>query len=332
MGIQRKWNDKIFPVKDKDFLALALEIFHYQYRENPVYNSYVDLLSVDPRKVNSLERIPFLPIRFFRSGPVTSGTFNAAAIFESSGSSATINSNHYVKDLEIYKESLSKCFEFFYGSVQQYCILGLLPSYLERKNASLVYMVQELINASAHPESGFFLDDLDKLTGTLIELEAKDQKTILFGVSFALLDLAEKGSLDLKNTIIIETGGMKGRRKELVRSELHEILKSAFPVPAIHSEYGMTELLSQAYSRGEGIFHTPPWMKIMLRDENDPLEVYSSGPRSGVINIIDLANIHSCAFIATDDVGKLYSDGSFEVMGRVDNSDLRGCSLMVVPG
>lgn len=319
---------KIFSVKEKNFNSLALEIFHYQYRENPVYNSYADLLSIDPATIRSIEKIPFLPIQFFRTGPVKTGSFDPGIIFESSGTAATITSNHHVKDPGIYKESFSICFERFYGPVQQYCILGLLPSYLERKNASLVYMVEELIRVSGHPQSGFYLGDLERLAEVLNEGGANRQKTILFGVSFALLDLAEKRSFELKNTIVIETGGMKGRKREWVRAELHEKLKRSFHVPFIHSEYGMTELLSQAYSKGEGIFHSPPWMKVLVRDENDPLEVFSSG--TGAINIIDLANIHSCSFIATDDAGKLYPDGSFEVLGRIDNSDLRGCSLMVI--
>lgn len=272
-------------------------------------------------------------------------------IFESSGTTASEPSRHLVKDPGIYETSFLESFELFYGPVDQYCILGLLPSYLERSHSSLVYMVNRLIHESGHPESGFYLQEFEKLRSVLEELEKKAQPAILFGVSFALLDFAQGNPIPLKHTIIIETGGMKGRRKEMIREELHQVLKEKFSLNTIHSEYGMTELLSQAYSSGNGIFHCPPWMRVCIRDEDDPLRVHGpwsivhspnstvfsqqssvNSQQSGLINIIDLANIYSCSFISTDDAGKLYPDGSFEVLGRADNSDLRGCSIMVSGG
>lgn len=319
---------KIFNTDDRGFEALALGIFHYQRKNNAVYGAYVDALGVDPARVDRLQAIPFLPIRFFKSRAIKTGVFEPEAVFESSGTTGMVNSRHLVKNISLYRESFTRAFELFYGPASGYCILGLLPSYLERGNSSLVMMVDELIRMSGHPQSGFYLNEFDQLTRVLQELEARQQPTLLIGVSFALLDFAEQYQLPLKHTIIMETGGMKGRRKELVRPELHGILKDAFSLPAIHSEYGMTELLSQAYSKGEGLYHCPPWMKILLRDDEDPLNILSSG--AGVVNVIDLANIYSCSFIATDDAGKLYEDGSFEILGRVDGSDMRGCSLLVV--
>lgn len=328
-----EWKDKILNVRNDGFEGLALEIFRFQALENPVYKSYLQVLGINPGEVNELKKIPFLPISFFKSQQVISTLFEPQAIFESSGTTGTINSRHYIKDLSFYEEVLLKCFESFYGPVKGSCILGLLPSYLERGDSSLVYMVNKLIEWSSHPKSGFYLNEYDKLVEVLTGLEKKKQRTILFGVSFALLDLAERSSPSLHHTTIIETGGMKGRRKEMIREELHAVLKNAFHVSCIHSEYGMTELLSQAYSKGDGIFYSPPWMKVLVRDEEDPFLIGSSQPttyQSGIINIIDLANIYSCSFIATDDVGKIYTDGSFEVLGRMDNADIRGCSLMVV--
>lgn len=321
-------NHKIFSTDDRGFEALALDIFHYQRKNNAVYGAYVEALGVNPARVDRLQSIPFLPIRFFKSREIKTGVFEPEAVFESSGTTGMINSRHLVKDISLYRESFTKAFELFYGPASGYCILGLLPSYLERGNSSLVMMVDELIRMSGHPQSGFYLNEFDQLAGVLQELEARQQPTLLIGVSFALLDFAEKYQLPLKHTIIMETGGMKGRRKEMVRPELHGILKYAFSLPAIHSEYGMTELLSQAYSKGEGLYRCPPWMKILLRDDEDPLNILSTG--AGVVNVIDLANLHSCSFIATDDAGKLYPDGSFEILGRVDGSDMRGCSLLVV--
>lgn len=334
--MKEQWDHKILNVREPGFESLALEIFQLQYTANPVYKSYVDALGKRASAVVQLDQIPFLPIRFFKSHQVRTGRFEPALVFESSGTTGSINSRHYINDAFLYKESFIKGFELFYGPVKNWCFLGLLPSYLERNNSSLVYMVSELIKESGHPQSGFYLHDYDKLSDTLRQLEEKGQKTLLIGVTFALLDFADQFGLPLQHTIVMETGGMKGRRKEMVRPEIHDVLKKAFGVSSVHSEYGMTELLSQAWSKGEGVFKCPPWMKIMLRDEEDPLMIKrlpiltELATVSGAINVIDLANVHSCSFIASDDAGKLNSDGSFEVLGRMDNSDLRGCSLMAV--
>lgn len=321
-------NHKIFNTGEIGFEARALEIFQYQLNNNAVYGAFVKALGTDTSRVKSLARIPFLPVRFFKSLEVKTGDFEPEILFESSGTTGMINSRHLVKDLSLYRESFTRGLELFYGPASEYCIIGLLPSYLERGNSSLVFMVGELIRQSGHPQSGFYLNEFDKLAMVLQELENRQQKTLLIGVSFALLDFAQQYPIPLKHTIIMETGGMKGRRKELIRPELHAMLKASFSVPVVHSEYGMTELLSQAYSKGEGIYQCPPWMKILLRDDEDPLRVIASG--SGVVNVIDLANIHSCSFIATDDAGKVFPDGSFEILGRVDGSDMRGCSLLVI--
>ena len=358
-----QWNDKVFGVKEEDFEALALEVFRFQGENNPVYKDFLQALKVDPANIRDLAQIPFLSLHFFKSHEIKTTAFPASvaqsgwepeAIFESSGTSGYINSRHLVKDISLYEDSFTKGFEIFYGPVKEWCIIGLLPSYLERKGSSLVYMVDKLMNSSEHPQSGFYLDEYEKLFAVLHELEKRKQKTLLIGVTFALLDFAEKYSLPLRYTVVMETGGMKGRREEMIRRQVHAILKRSFSLEHIHSEYGMTEILSQSYSKGEGIFNCPPWMKIFMRDEEDPLNVQSIvGSResgvgthepgtqltphasrltnlTGAINIIDLANIYSCSFLATDDVGKLYTDGSFEVMGRLDGSDLRGCSLMVI--
>lgn len=321
-----EWHDKIFSVTEGGFRQLALNIFHFQYEANPVYKSYVDALGKIPSEIDEIDKIPFLPIRFFKTDEIKTGKFNAEVIFKSSGTTQTINSQHHVKDVSIYVESFTNGFKKIYG--EEWCILGLLPSYLEKGNSSLVYMVDDLIKQSHHSQSGFYLYDLQKLKETLFSLEKVNQKTLLIGVTYALLDFAEKFPMPLKNTIIMETGGMKGRREELTRMEVHELLKKAFQKKEIHSEYGMTELLSQAYAKEKGRFQCPSWMKVLMRDDEDPLSVRSSG--SGAINIIDLANVYSCSFIATDDVGKLYPDQSFEVLGRMDGSDLRGCSLLTV--
>lgn len=314
------------------FEKKALEVFRFQYANNAIYKNYINALKVNVDKVHSLEQIPFLPIRFFKTHKITSTNFDAELIFESSGTTETINSKHFVKDKTIYEQSFSKGFEQFYGAIEEWCILGLLPSYLERNNSSLVYMVQSLINKSKHALSGFYLYDFEKLSDTLRILEQQQQKTLLIGVTFALLDFAGQYSQPLQHTIIMETGGMKGRRKDLIRNEVQDILKASFQQNTIHSEYGMTELLSQAYSKGKGVFKPPFWMRILLRDEDDPLTIKPVGNNKarGLINIIDLANIYSCSFIATDDLGVLYQDGSFEVTGRMDHSDLRGCSLLSI--
>ena len=336
-----EWDHKVFNVDDSGFNDLAIEIFHFQYQNNPVYKSYVDSLKVNIHGIESLIQIPFLPIGVFKSHSVQTTAFIPETTFESSGTTQTITALHYIKDLKLYEKSIINTFEMFYGSITNWCFIGLLPSYIERKNSSLVYMTDQFIKLSGHSHSGFYLNEYYKLYNVLQELEHKKQKTLLIGVTFALMDFAEKYKMTLNHTTIMETGGMKGREKpgttgEITRPEVHEVLKNAFGITEIHSEFGMTELLSQAYSKQDGIFNCHPWMKILIRDDDDPLMVQGvQGARtlehlSGVINVIDLANIYSCSFIATDDIGKLYTDGSFEVLGRMDESDLRGCSLMVV--
>lgn len=316
-----------------DFDKTALALFYFQYKNNQVYRDFIDTLHIDPLSVTNINAIPFLPIQFFKSKKITTTIFKPELVFESSGTTTTINSKHYVKELALYEESFMKGFSMFYEDPSQWCILGLLPSYLERKNSSLVYMVDRLIKASNHNKSGFYLNNFEELANTLQQLEKEGQKTLLIGVTFALLDFAASYSIPLKHTIVMETGGMKGRKEEVLREEVHAKLKQSFGEGAVHSEYGMTELLSQAYSNGEGLFLTPPWMKVFLRDIQDPLSVIvapHSGVTRGIINIVDLANIYSCSFIATDDLGVLHADGRFEVLGRVSNSDLRGCSLLAV--
>ena len=332
--------NNIFSVTPQQFDQLANEVAQFQRENNVVYGEWNTMfndkrLMINEEKphldINHLSLITkhcFLPISFFKTHTVVTTEFEPAVVFESSGTSQTINSRHLVKDISIYKESFFKAFELFYGDITEWCIIGLLPSYLERNNSSLIVMVDELIKASNNTNSGFYLYDFDKLQSVLLQQEAKQQKTLLIGVTFALLDFAEQYKLNLKYTTIMETGGMKGRRKELTRAEVHAIICDGFGVEKVHSEYGMTELLSQAYSLGDGRFICPPWMKVLVRDEDDPLTIRQSG--RGVLNVVDLANVYSCSFIATDDVGVVYEDGSFEVWGRLDNSDIRGCSLLVV--
>jgi Acyl-protein synthetase, LuxE len=327
-NISGEWNDKVFSVKAPEFDLLALETFAYQYTHNSLYAQYADAVGRPPVKVNSLQDIPFLPIRFFKSHRVVSGNFEPEAVFESSGTTKTVNSRHLVKSLGLYRQSFLQAFQQFYGPVSGWCIIGLLPSYLERSNSSLVVMADELIKQSGHPGSGFYLYEHEKLFSTLQALEKQGQKTLLIGVTFALLDFAEAFPMVLRYTVVMETGGMKGRREEWTRQQVHSFLMERLGVSVIHSEYSMTELLSQAYSKGNGIFYCPPWMKVLLRADDDPLQL--SGASSGIINVIDLANIHSCSFIATDDAGKMHTDGGFEVTGRTDQSDLRGCSLMAI--
>jgi len=330
-----EWHDKIFSVTERSFNRLALEIFHFQYEANSVPKSYVNGLGKKSSDVDEIEKIPFLPISFFKTDEIKTGKFNAEVIFKSSGTTQTINSQHHVKVVSVYIQSFTTAFKKIYGDLQEWCVLGLLPSYLEKGNSSLVYMVDGLIKQNQHPQSGFYLYDHEKLKETLFSLERASQKTLLIGVTYALLDFAEKFPIPLANTIIMETGGMKGRREELTRMEVHDQLKEAFGKTEIHSEYGMTELLSQAYAKKEGRFQCPPWMNVLIRDGEDPLSVLAPRlqtvtPISGAINIIDLANVYSCSFIATEDVGKLYPDKSFEVLGRMDGSDLRGCSLLTI--
>ena len=328
-----EWSDKIFSVSEDSFEQLALDIFRFQYQNNPVYHSYVNALQIDSTKVRSIDGIPFLPINFFKTHKIQTGEFESEVVFDSSGTSQSIKSYHYVKNTGIYRESFTKSFEMMFGPIQDWCIIGLLPSCLERENSSLVYMVNNLIKDSGSVQSGFYLNDpiairFEKLIEVLTELENRKQKTLLIGVTFALLDFAEKYQLPLTHTLIIETGGMKGRREELTRMEVHEILKKAFGKEEINSEYGMTELLSQSWSKGKGKFICPPWMKIVIREEEDPFEIKKEG--NGAINIIDLANVYSCSFIATDDAGRINADKTIEILGRLDGSDLRGCSLLTL--
>lgn len=312
-----------------EFESRALEVFHFQYQNNTVYNAFCSHLGKLPKTVNRLEDIPFLPIEFFKSKKVVSGSQDHKVVFSSSGTTGGITSKHYVTSLDLYEQSYLKGFEGFYGDIEAYCILALMPSYLERKGSSLIYMIDDLIQKTGHKDSGFYLDEFSSLHSKLQLLDGAGQKTLLIGVSFALLDFLEKYPMNLQNTIIMETGGMKGRRKEMIRSELHETLSKGFGVENIHSEYGMTELLSQAYSLGNGIFQTPSWMKILIRDTEDPLSFQKAG-KTGGLNVIDLANVYSCSFIATQDLAKSKNDGSFEILGRFDNSDIRGCNLMVL--
>ena len=322
--------DLIFNItSEASFNAAALAVFKHQFEHNSVYRSFCDLLYKHPSEVKTVQQIPFLPIQFFKSHTIVSNSKSAEATFTSSGTTGSIVSKHFVSDLEIYKQSFRRGFKSFYGAIEEYTVLALLPSYLEREGSSLVYMANDMIAQSKQPQSGFYLHDLEALKDTLLKLEAKGQKTLLIGVSYALLDLIEAHSFKLKHTTVMETGGMKGQRKELVKSELHTILKEGFGVDKIHSEYGMTELLSQAYSYGDGVFKTPAWMKILTRDPEDALSIQPIG-KSGGVNIIDLANINSCAFIATQDLGKIHSNGTFEILGRFDESDIRGCNLMVL--
>ncbi|WP_372766392.1 acyl transferase [Lutibacter sp.] len=312
-----------------EFKKMALEIFQFQAKNNVVYKEFISHLHIDIHSIKKIEEIPFLPIQFFKSHPVLSSNEVAQCLFLSSGTTGNEQSKHFVTDLTVYEESFTKCFEHFYGPIEEFTVLALLPSYLEREGSSLIYMVNDFMQKSKKEKSGFYLNNLEELAQNLVELDNKNQKILLIGVSFALLDLVEKHKFKLKNTIVMETGGMKGRRKELIREELHQMLREGFGVSNIHSEYGMTELLSQAYSKGKGIFEYPPWMKILTRDTEDALTILPEG-KSGGINVIDLANINSCSFIATQDLGKTYAKGTFEVLGRFDNSDIRGCNLMVM--
>ena len=310
-----------------EFNEIAVSLFRYQYRENEFYKSFVDALGVSESQVYHPEQIPFLPVSFFKTHKVISGGYSEELIFESSGTTGMETSKHYVVDASCYQESFTRGLQLAYGDLSQYVIFALLPSYLERKNSSLVYMVEKILLQSNRQMGGFYLNELGELQKQLLEAQRLGLKIMLIGVTFALLDMAEKFPTSIPDAIVIETGGMKGRRSEITRMELHEKLCKGFGVQKIHSEYGMTELLSQAWSAGDGIFRCPPWMKILIADTNDPLSYLETG-RSGGINIIDLANFHSCSFIATQDLGRVFDDGSFEVLGRFDNSDIRGCSLL----
>nr|MBC7613090.1 acyl transferase [Pseudopedobacter sp.] len=320
---------RIFNIKNEDeFNHTCLDIFKLQFNTVPVYHDFVLALNSNPDEITHYKAIPFLPVEFFKSHKVIEDQAFADVVFSSSGTTGKQTSKHYVQDVQIYEDSYLNGFEHFYDDVKDICILALLPSYLERDGSSLIYMVEDLIKKSGHPESGFFLHNHTDLFQTLAILKSKNQKTLLIGVTYALLDFIEKHPIHFPDLLVMETGGMKGKRKEMVREELHQTLCKGFGVNKIHSEYGMTELLSQAYSKGDGIFECPPWMKIITRDTNDPLSILENG-KTGGINVIDLANIHSCSFIATQDLGKTYPNGTFEVIGRFDTSDIRGCNLMV---
>jgi hypothetical protein len=319
--------DGLFELSDTDFIPRALETFRLQYADNPLYRQYADVLGVLPVRVRTLQEIPFLPVSLFKTHPVRTGNFIPEIVFESSGTTGSVTSRHEVRDLSVYRSSFTAGFERFYGPVGEWCVIGLLPAYLERSHSSLVLMVHELIGSSGHPDSGFYLYDHEALHAVLQRLEGQGQKTLLIGVTFALLDFAEKYAMSLRHTVVMETGGMKGRRREITRNELHDYLKERLGVSSIHAEYGMTELLSQAYSSGDGLFACPPWMRALVRREDDPLDVMIQG--EGLLNIIDLANTWSCSFLATEDIGRIGPDGRFEVSGRADNSDVRGCSLLV---
>ena len=312
-----------------DFTETTLKIFRYQAVHNPVYSQWINELGVDFQKVEGITEIPFMPISLFRNHKVLAGGREAEKVFVSSGTTGMMRSKHYVADLSIYERSFTTCFSNFYGKISDYVILALLPSYLERKGSSLVYMANGLIERSGSEMSGFFLDDYRSLVNRIQLLEDEGKRILLLGVSFALLDLAEYRDINLGNHIVMETGGMKGRREEMTRQELHSILNESFGFDNIHSEYGMTELLSQAYSKGGGVYNTPPWMKVIIRDPHDPFTFYGHG-RTGGVNIIDMANIYSCSFIETSDLGISHPDGSFEISGRFDNSDIRGCNLLAI--
>ena len=321
--------EQIFSINDEaTFSEVALTIFNHQAKNCAVYRDYIHHLKIDATRIDHYEQIPFLPISFFKSHEVLSSTARAEVVFSSSGTTGQTTSKHLVTNLKVYEESFNRAFKQFYGDSKEICLLALLPSYLEREGSSLIYMVDDLLKQSEHPLSGYFLHNLEELFTALNSLKKSGQKTILIGVTYALLDFVEQFKIDFPELIVMETGGMKGKRKEMVREELHHDLYAGFGVKQIHSEYGMTELLSQGYSYLDGIFNCPPWMKILLRDTSDPLSLLQ-GKQTGGINVIDLANLNSCSFIATQDLGKTYPDGSFEVLGRFDNADIRGCNLLV---
>ncbi|MDZ4759115.1 MAG: acyl transferase [Bacteroidota bacterium] len=319
----------ISETNESNFDESALEVFKFQYQRNNVYHTFCDLLGKTPQNISAVEEIPFLPISSFKNHDIIVSEMEPEAIFSSSSTTGTGQSLHPVASLQLYEDSFVKGFERSYGPISNYCILALLPSYLDRQGSSLVYMASKLIEKSNNNESGFYIDDFQKLSETIEKCEANKQPTILLGVTFALMDFAERFPKKLAHTLIMETGGMKGRQIEMQKAELHQYLGKQFGVDNIHSEYGMTEMLSQAYSKGDGIFTTPPWMKILIRSVDDPIQILSN-EKWGGINVIDLANIYSCSFLATDDIGKIHLDGTFETAGRLDNSDVRGCSLLYI--
>ncbi|QKJ28668.1 acyl transferase [Mucilaginibacter mali] len=313
---------------EQQFADVALQVFRHQARRCAVYRQFIEGLRVDADRVDAVYQIPFLPISFFKSHRVLSSDAPVNITFTSSGTTGMITSTHHVTDVSWYEASFRRAFGLFYGDIKDYCVLALLPAYLEREGSSLIYMAQDLISRSQNTDSGFYLYNHAELYDHLQRQQQMGKPTILIGVTFALLDFIEQYPIQFPELIVMETGGMKGRRKEMIREELHRDLCAGFGVSKIHSEYGMTELLSQAYSKGDGIFNCPPWMRIITRDTNDPLSLTGTN-RTGGINVIDLANINSCSFIATQDLGKVYADGSFEVLGRFDHSDIRGCNLLV---
>jgi phenylacetate-coenzyme A ligase PaaK-like adenylate-forming protein len=320
---------QIFSISnDQQFADCALQTFRFQAQNCAVYREFITNMKVDIDAVDGVEKIPFLPISFFKSHEVLSNTSKVQVVFTSSGTTGMINSRHLVTDVSWYQESFRRAFDLFYGDIRNYCILALLPSYLEREGSSLIYMAEDLVKRSENLDSGFYLYNYDDLFTQLQKQRQAKKPTLLIGVTFALLDFVEQYAINFPELVVMETGGMKGRRKEMIREELHQTLRKGFGVSAIHSEYGMTELLSQAYSNGNGIFNCPPWMKIITRDTNDPVTILEND-KTGGINVIDLANVNSCSFIATQDLGRVYKDGSFEVLGRFDNSDVRGCNLLV---
>jgi hypothetical protein len=321
--------NSIFNIQNEDdFNDVAIQVYQFQTENCEVYQRFQAYLKIDKSNIKNYRDIPFLPIQFFKSQEIICKGENAQCIFTSSATTGSVQSKHLVSDIHLYEESFIRSFELFYGNIHKYCILALLPNYYEREGSSLVYMVNHLIEKSKENGSGYFLHQNELLYTTLLKNESEGIKTILIGVSYALLDFLDKYPIDLKHTIIMETGGMKGKRKELLKEQLHSILCDGFGVECIHSEYGMTELMSQAYSNGKGIFTSPPWMKILVRDIHEPLRILQNG-KSGGVNVIDLANLYSCSFIATDDLGKNKHHNSFEIIGRIDNSDVRGCNLMI---
>lgn len=326
--------ENIFSINtEEEFEKMTLKVFYFQAKHSSVYQTFLQNLHIDPLNITSVKDIPFLPIELFKNHAVYSVADRHKQVYQkvfiSSGTTGQITSKHYVADLSIYEQSFNTCFQQFYGNIKNYCVLALLPSYLDRQDSSLVYMANHLIKDSSHSDSGFYINNYQDLIQKIEQLKTKQQPTILIGVSYALLNLAELGCEPGNNCIVMETGGMKGKRKDMLREELHSYLKEKLKITTVHSEYGMTELLSQAYSKADGIFVCPPWMKVIIRDINDPLKTLSAG-RTGGINVIDLANIYSCSFIATKDLGKSHINGNFEILGRFDNSDIRGCNLMVV--
>ncbi len=322
--------DRIATVSAASFAATAVQVFQYQARHNAVYAEYLRLIGCDPAQVQQVAAIPFLPISLFKTQLLQTGEWTPARTFTSSGTTSATTSRHPLRDEEFYRQNARRGFQNFYGDVAQYCVLALLPAYLERQGSSLVFMADDFIRQSAYPQSGFFLDQTTQLVHLLHQLRDQGTPTLLLGVSFALCDLAEQHPLALGDTIVMETGGMKGRRAEITRAELHRILQTGLGVLAIHSEYGMTELLSQAYSRGDGLFYPAPTMQVLVREPTDPWQLQPVG-RPGALNIVDLANVDTISFIATDDLGRVYADGGFEVLGRMDSSDVRGCNLLYMP-